>query len=69
MSGRPRSHVSGRDYLAIRRGTRREPARPFTFDALGLTAGEYDELIASAPRFACIVPPVGLRLMADWPTP
>jgi hypothetical protein len=69
VSGRPRSHVAGHDYLAIARGTRPEPARPFTFDALGLTAAEYDELIARSARFGHIVAPVALHLTTTWPTP
>ena len=42
----PRSHVPGRDFLAIIRGQRPEPPRPYTFDAVGVTSSEYDELLA-----------------------
>jgi hypothetical protein len=41
----PRSHVPGRDFLAIIRGQRPEPPRPYTFDAVGVTSSEYDELL------------------------
>ena len=66
----PRCHVPGREYLAIVRGARREPARPYTFDVVGLTAAEYEELTARSPRYASIAgTPPTLRLTHDWPTP
>jgi hypothetical protein len=66
----PRGHVPGREYLAIVRGARREPARPYTFDVAGLTNAEYEELIARSARFASIAgTPPTLRLTHDWPTP
>jgi hypothetical protein len=63
----PRSHVTGRDLLAIARGHRPEPARPYTFDALGLTADEYGELIAASSRYARIPRLVGMAPL-DWST-
>jgi hypothetical protein len=63
----PRSHVSGRDYLAIVRGQAREPMRPYTWDVVGLTSAEYLELVYPA---AASVPPLpSMQLAAGWPTP
>jgi hypothetical protein len=63
----PRSHVAGRDLLAIVRGHRPEPARPYTFDALGLTADEYGELIAASSRYARISRLASMAPL-DWST-
>ncbi len=63
----PRSHVSGRDFLAVARGQRPEPRRPYTFDALGLTAPEYDELISKSFDYVRTAPLAGLTPL-DWST-
>jgi hypothetical protein len=60
----PRSHVAGRDLLAIARGHRPEPSRPYTFDAKGLTADESGELTAASSRYARPPQLVGMAPLA-----
>jgi hypothetical protein len=58
-------HLSGREYLAVIRGQRREPPRPYTFDLKGLTPEEQSEVYQKTPEFSRL----RLNLTADWETP
>jgi hypothetical protein len=63
----PRPHVAGRDLLAIARGHRPEPSRPYTFAAKGPMADESGELTAASSRYARPPRLVGMAPL-DWST-
>jgi hypothetical protein len=48
----PLVHLSGPEYLAVWRGIRPEPPRPYSWDTNGLTHAEYSELMAPLPTAA-----------------
>jgi hypothetical protein len=61
---RPFEHLSGREYLAVIRGQRREPPRPFSYDLKDLTTEEYQEVLAVTPEHWRLK----LSVIPDWKT-